>query len=161
MTLVGQAFLPASGMPGRQECLPHQEEPNKPQTTGDLTMSTKIHDLAAGAVLGASVVPQVATASQDGESIDLIEGDGNAFAVLMVGTVVGGTTVGGKVQESADESVWDDVDGAVFPNVTESDGAFALTFVRSRRYARCVVTLTGGSPQAAVAAMIGQQKKLM
>jgi hypothetical protein len=124
-------------------------------------MSTKIHDLAAGAVLGASVVPQVATASQNGTAIDLVEGDGNAFAVLQVGAVAGGTTVGGKVQESDTGSVWTDVPDGVFPNVTASNGAYALTFVRTKRHARCVITLAGGSPQAAIAGLIGQQKKLV
>ena len=124
-------------------------------------MSTKIHDLAAGAVLGASVVPQVATATQNGSSIDLISGDGNAFAVMLVGAVAGGTTVGGKVQESDTGSVWTDVPDAVFPNVTTSNGAYALTFMRTKRYARCVLTLAGGSPQAAIAGLIGEQKKLI
>ena len=124
-------------------------------------MSTKIHDLAAAAVLGASVVPQVASASQNGSSVDLIAGDGNAFAVMQVGAVQGGTTVGGKVQESDDGSSWSDVADAVFPNVTASNGAFAVTFGRTKRYARCVITLSGGTPQAAIAGLIGQQKKLI
>ncbi len=67
-------------------------------------MSTKLHDVASQAVLAASVPPQVATASVNGSAVDLLNGDGNAFATLFTGTVAGGTTVGGKVQESADGS---------------------------------------------------------
>jgi hypothetical protein len=94
--------------------------------------------------------------------VDLLAGDGNAFATLFTGTVAGGTTVGGKVQESDNgTSGWADVSGATFANVTASNGAQAVTFARTKRYVRCVVTLTGGSPSAAVCAAVGQQKKLL
>ena len=123
-------------------------------------MSTKLHDLPAQAVLGASVPPQVATGSQNGAAIDLLHADGNGFAVLLTGTVAGGTTVGGKVQESADGSTgWADITGAAFANTTTSNAAQAVAFVRTLRYVRCVVTVTGGSPSAGIAAAVGQQKK--
>jgi hypothetical protein len=123
-------------------------------------MSTKLHDVAAAALLGASVAPDVFTTSQNGTAVDLIGGDGNSFAVLITGAVAGGTTVGGKVQESADGTTWTDIGGATFTNTTASDATQALTFARTARYARCVVTLSGGTPSAGVCALIGQQKKV-
>jgi hypothetical protein len=125
-------------------------------------MSTKLHDVAAAAVLAPSVAPATVTSSQNGSAVDLIAGDGNAFAVLVLGTVAGGTTVGGKVQESADGSTgWADIAGAAFPNVTTGNAAYTVTFERTQRYARCVVTVSGGSPSAAVCAAVGQQKKVI
>jgi hypothetical protein len=125
-------------------------------------MSTKLHDVASAAVLAASVPPQVATASVNGSAVDLLNGDGNAFATLFTGTVAGGTTVGGKVQESADGSTnWADISGATFANVTTSNAAQAITVARTKRYVRSVVTVTGGSPSAGVCSAVGQQKKVL
>ena len=125
-------------------------------------MSTHLHDVAAHAVLAPSVAPAVVTTTQNGSAVDLLTGDGNAFAVLVLGTVAGGTTVGGKVQESADGSTgWADITGATFPNVTTGTAAHLLTFARTQRYVRCVVTIAGGTPSAAVCAAVGQQKKVI
>ncbi len=122
-------------------------------------MSTKLHDLGTQAVLGVSVPPAVVTTSQNGSAVDLLAADGSGFAVLLTGTVAGGTTVGGKVQESADGTTWTDITGATFPNTTVSNTAKAITFTRTARYARCVVTLSGGSPSAGVCAAVGEQQK--
>jgi hypothetical protein len=123
-------------------------------------MSTKLHDLPTNATLSASVSPQVATTTQNGSSVDLIAADGSGFAMLFTGTVAGGTTVGGKVQESADASSWSDIAGATFTNTTTSNAAQAVAFQRTMRYVRCVVTLAGGSPSAGVCAAVGMQKKV-
>lgn len=123
-------------------------------------MSTKLHDLPTQATLSASVPPQVATSSQNGSSVDLIAADGNGFAMLFTGTVAGGTTVGGKVQESADASSWSDIAGATFTNTTTSNATQAIPFQRTMRYVRCVVTLAGGSPSAGICAAVGMQKKV-
>ena len=56
---------------------------------------------------------------------------------------------------------WADVTGATFPNVTTGTAAHLLTFARTQRYVRCVVTISGGSPSAAVCAAVGQQKKVI
>ena len=40
-------------------------------------------------------------------------------------------------------------------------GVITATLIPTARYLRCVVTLTGSDPQANVAVLVGQQKKVM
>jgi hypothetical protein len=93
--------------------------------------------------------------------VDLLAGDGPAFAVLTVGTLATGTTVGGYLEESADGVSWDGIAGADFAPVTTANSIRAVTFRRSARYVRAVVTLAGSSPQAHLAVVIGQEAKLV
>jgi hypothetical protein len=123
-------------------------------------MSTKLHDLANQALLGATLVPQTITASANGTSIDCITADGSCFAIQLIGAVSGTSpTLAGKLQESSDGSTWTDISGAVFTTVTASTNTQIITFERTKRYLRHVATVGGTSPSFAVAALIGEQKK--
>lgn len=123
-------------------------------------MSTKLHDIANNAILGVGLAPITITASANGSSGDMINGDGPCFAVQQVGVVSGTSpTLAGKIQESTDGSTWTDVSGATFTSVTASANTQAITFERTKRYVRYVATLGGTSPSFAVSAVVSQQKK--
>lgn len=123
-------------------------------------MSTKIHDFAHQAILGAGVTPRTATTSINGATADLLSGDGRCFAIQQVGAVSGTSpTLAGKIQESADGTTWSDLAGATFTVVTATDNVQAITFDRAQRYVRYVGTIGGTTPSFAVAVVISQQKK--
>jgi hypothetical protein len=123
-------------------------------------MSTKLHDVADQMILGDGLAPQTITASINGSSADMINGDGSCFAVQQVGTVSGTSpTLAGKIQESSDGSTWTDVANATFAQVTASSNYQAISFERTKRYLRYVGTVGGTSPSYAIAVVISEQKK--
>jgi hypothetical protein len=123
-------------------------------------MSTKLHDVANQAILGVGLAPQTLTASANGSSGDMIDGDGRCFAIQQVGAVSGTSpTLAGKIQESSDGSTWSDISGATFTTVTASTNNQAITFERTKRYLRYVATIGGTSPSFDVAAIVSEQKK--
>ena len=123
-------------------------------------MSTKLHDVANQMILGVGLAPQTITATTNGSSGDLINGDGSCVAIQQIGTVSGTSpTLAGKIQESTDGSTWTDVAGATFTTVTASTNNQAISFERTKRYLRYVATVGGTSPSFAVACVISEQKK--
>ena len=124
-------------------------------------MATVLNDFAAGVTCRPTVSPGSYTEETAGTAADLLAGDGGAFAVLTVGTLAGGTTGGGHLEESANAQAWDAIPGAEFAAVTTAHAVRALTFRRTVRYVRAVLTVSGGSPQAYAAVVIGQGTKLV
>ncbi len=122
-------------------------------------MSTKLTDVPTQATYGITLAPAVRTASANGTAVDLGDGDGPCFAILMTGTVAAGTTLAVALEESDDQSSWDPIADGEFPNVTSSNQKRAIPFHRSRRYVRAALTVSGSSPSAGTAALVGQQKK--
>src|SRR5579859_367225 len=91
------------------------------KTIGEISMSTKLLDVADQAILGNGLAPQTITATTNGASADMIAGDGPCFAIQQIGTVSGTSpTLAGKIQESSDGSTWTDVANATFTSVTAS-----------------------------------------
>jgi hypothetical protein len=123
-------------------------------------MSTKLHDVADQALLGASVYPATVNDTNTGSSIDMIDADGSCFAVQVIGTVSGTSpSLAGKIQESSDNSTWTDVTNATFTAVTASNSVQTISFERTKRYLRHSRTVSGTSPQFALGVLIGEQKK--
>jgi hypothetical protein len=122
-------------------------------------MSTKLTDIPTQAAYGITFAPAVRTASANGTAVDLGDGDGPGFAILLTGTVAAGTTVAVALEESDDQSSWDPIADAEFPDVSSSNQKRAIRFQRSRRYVRAALTISGSSPSAGTAAIVGQQKK--
>jgi hypothetical protein len=123
-------------------------------------MSTKLHDFPNNAVLSHGFSPRTLTASANGSTIDMIEGDGRCFAIQAIGTV-GGTSpsLAGKIQESANGSSWTDISGATFTAVSATDNLQAISFDRTQRFVRYVATVGGTSPSFTIAVLFGEQKK--
>ena len=123
-------------------------------------MSTKLQDFANEAILGIGLAPQTITATTNGNSGDMVNGDGLCFALQQVGTVTGTSpTLAGKIQESTDGSTWTDVAGATFATVTASTNNQCIAFERTKRFLRYVGTVGGTTPNFAIAVVISQQKK--
>ena len=124
-------------------------------------MATKITDFAATARLWQTFGPiETDDASITGAPVDLIEGDGPAFAIVSVGAAGEGVTVSGTVQASADTSNWTDVDGATFEEAT-GPGVRAITFTRPKRYLRIALTVADAEDPVPLAVLIGQSRKIM
>lgn len=122
-------------------------------------MSTKLHDLPTAAAYGMTFAPAVRTASADGAAVDLGRGDGPGFAILQVGALSAGGQVACVLEESDDQDAWDAIEDGEFPDVAAGTQTRAITFTRSRRYVRAALTLTGTTPSAGLAVLVGQQKK--
>ncbi len=123
-------------------------------------MATKITDFADTARLWQTIGPIAANGDVTGDAIDMIEGDGPAFAILSVGSDVGEASVNGNVQTSDDAETWNDIPDAVFASQGGS-GARAITFQRPKRYVRVMLTVSGADDPITLAMLLGQSRKLM
>ena len=78
----------------------------------------------------------------------------------MIGEVDPDTTVTGQIKQSADGTSWSSITGGAFTAVSESEDVQVIRFTPTLRYVRWSATVAGGmSPSAAVAVLIGRQKK--
>jgi hypothetical protein len=122
-------------------------------------MSTHIGDFAAGVAILQAVEPSSYTAEFNGTQIDMISGDGDCFAVQQIGAFADGPTWTGRIEESADGTSWSAVSGAAFAPVAAASDTQAIRFRRTERYLRYAVTITGSSPNATIAVLVGEQVK--
>jgi hypothetical protein len=123
-------------------------------------MSTHINDFAAAVAVHQALAPSTHVGAVNGATVDLISADGPCFAVQQVGTFEEGPTWDGAIEQSADGSSWSAISGATFTSVTEGSDTQVIRFTRTARYVRYVGTVTGGTPDLALAVIIGQQRKL-
>jgi hypothetical protein len=122
-------------------------------------MSTSLHDVPSHTAFALALAPQTLTEDATGPAVELPDADGPAFAVVQLGGLAGGTTVSVEFEQSGNGSSWSAVSTDI-PAQT-AGGVTAVTFTRPARYLRCQVTLAGTSPQAEIAVLIGQQKKVV
>ena len=122
-------------------------------------MATSINDLASAADLLVSQYPADLSATTNGLSVDMADGDGPCFAIQVVGNAGGDGTLDGHIEQSDDASTWTAISGATFAQVGGSNITQAIAFERSSRYLRWVGTLAGASPEFLVSVLIGEQKK--
>jgi hypothetical protein len=123
-------------------------------------MSTALNDLKNQALIGVSVYPSTVNDTNNGLSVDMIDGDGRCFVVQSIGAVSGTSpSQTGKIQESSDNSTWTDVPGAAFAAVTASNNLQTIVFDRTKRFLRHFRTTTGTSPSFLLSVVIGEQKK--
>lgn len=126
--------------------------------------TTHLHDLKNNLLAddGANTIkPQTATSTVTGAAVDLVNGEGNAFAILHVGTVSGTTpTLDVKIQESdTSGGTYADITGATIAQVTASDKLRVINFKRTKRFCRAVGTIAGTTPSFAFSVAILGQKK--
>ncbi len=123
-------------------------------------MATKITDFASTARLWQTVGPiSTSDTSINGDSIDMIDVDGPAFAILAAVPASGSGSVSGQMQSSPDNSTWTDVPGASFPDKV-GNSVRAITFQRPDRYLRMVLMIVNNDEDVAVSATIGESRKL-
>lgn len=122
-------------------------------------MATVLNDLTNNAIWGMSCPPQILTEAQAGSAIDLIEGDGPCFVLFQLGEASGDTTVSLTLEQSANGSTWTTINDVDILDA-ESETFESVRFVRTERYVRCQLDVSGSSPEAVVSVLIGQQRKL-
>ena len=117
-----------------------------------------------GELIAASLAAGTYTVNADGVGVDL-QGYQGALKVILNSGAGGGTspTLDIKIQDSADNSVFADVSGKVFTQVTgvASIQSLAIDTRAVRRYIRTVLTITGTSPSFGLAITAVGQKQIM
>ena len=115
-------------------------------------------------LLALNLIAGTYTANADGVGVDL-QGYQGALKVILNSGAGGGTspTLDIKIQDSADNSVFADVSGKVFGQVTgiASIQSLAIDTRAVRRYIRAVLTITGTSPTFGLAVTAVGQKQIM
>ena len=101
--------------------------------------------------------------STNGTGVDFREYIGNVAAVLDSEAGTGTTpTMDVKLQDSADNSTFVDISGAVFAQVTDAGAAYETIHIDLRgvgRYVRAVATITGSTPKFICAvSLIGEKQ---
>ena len=115
-------------------------------------------------LLALNLIAGTYTANADGVGVDL-QGYQGALKVILNSGAGGGTspTLDIKIQDSADNSVFADVSGKVFTQVTgvASIQSLAIDTRAVRRYIRAALTITGTSPTFGLAITAVGQKQIM
>lgn len=121
-------------------------------------MSAHISDLASAVAVRQAVAPSAHTAALNGDPIDMIDADGECFAVQQIGFFEDAQSWTGRVEQSANATSWAAISGAAFAAVTAGPDTQVIRFARTARYLRYAVSVTG-TPDAELAVLIGQVKK--
>jgi hypothetical protein len=122
-------------------------------------MSTLLHDIECSTLFALGLSPQTVTESGPGDAVDLKDGDGPAFAVLQIGAINSGTTLTLTVEESAGDGAWTEIAAAEIDSPLVANTTACASFVRTKRYVRCGLTIDGPDPSAVLSVLIGQQRK--
>ncbi len=123
-------------------------------------MATKINDFAATARLWQAIGPvSTIETTFTSDAVDLLEGDGPAFAIVSIAAETGTPTLGGVIEASDDAVTWAEVSGAAFGEAT--DGTRSVTFQRPKRYLRAVLEIDNDSDPVTLSVLLGQARKLM
>lgn len=129
-------------------------------------MATHVNDFANNTTIGSSLTYQTRNATAQGTGVDLQNGDGHCFGLIIAGVVSDGThTV--SVEESRNNNSADaggaaDPYAATSPVVaaTPSSSSVSLfNFTRSKRYARAVTTVVAGTTGGIYGVLLGTIKK--
>jgi len=112
---------------------------------------------------GNSIRPQVASSTVTGQAVDLVEADGNCFALIQVGPVSGTVpTLDVSVTESAiSGGSYTAISGATFTQVTASNKSQIINFRRSLRFCKLLGTIAGTSPSFALSGQIYGRRKIV
>jgi len=127
-------------------------------------MSTWINDLKNNLVFANdanSLAAASRTATASGGAVDLVDAEGNCFAILNVGTVTGTSpTLDVKIQECATSGgTYTDITGATFTQITASSKSLIINFKRAQRFVRAFATIAGTTPVFPFAVLIASMKK--
>jgi hypothetical protein len=123
-------------------------------------MSTHVNDFASAVAVHAAVAPSVQSGALNGDAVDLIDSDGECFAVQQIGSFEESNTWTGRIEQSADgTSGWAAISGAAFTAVTEGPSTQAIRFTRTQRYVRYAASVVGSTSELSLAVLIGESKK--
>ena len=124
-------------------------------------MATTITDLPHATKLVQTFGPLLPTDEYiETEAVDLIDGDGPAFALISVGTVTGSAIVTAYFQTSPDRATWEAIPGgSITANPVASNTVLAVAFARKHRYVRAVLDVYNQSDPLPLSLLIGQCRK--
>ena len=127
--------------------------------------ATFIADLKNQGIGAASIAPVTAPSSTvNGTGIDLQLSDGPINALLVTGTLSGGTapTLAVKIQESDDNSNWVDLKSYDTLSGSDLSGQFQFLgkLLRNKQYVRAVATVTGSPTALPMSVIILAGKKI-
>lgn len=107
-----------------------------------------------------AIAARAATVTATG--IDISSYKGGIIVQQLVGVVSGTTpTLDGKLQSSPDNSIWSDISGATFTQVTASDSfqKIGIQVPAAARYLRYVGTIAGTTPSFTMGVVLLGQKE--
>lgn len=124
-------------------------------------MSSKIHDFSSNALLKQVIAPQLlAATTTNGTGVDMINGDGQCWMELALGTW-NATSLSVQVQQSTTtNSGFTDITGAVIAATTaQSNSIQTVNFRRDYQYLRVIATVSGTT--IGISAVLGENLKVL
>ena len=122
-------------------------------------MSVSLEPLRTRSRFEMALPPATLTASANGASVELGDGDGPVQALVLLGDVGEEQTLDLAFQESDTGSTWASIAGSSVSGLA-ADSVVLHTFARTKRYVRCQATLTGDTPTATLGVLVGQAAKV-
>ena len=104
----------------------------------------------------------VVASTANGSGVDLQGYEGDAAFILSAEAGSSGVTYAVKIQESADNSSWSDVDSGGFTTTSANTASFqqiALNVSDLKRYCRAAVVVAGGTGTGALTVLAYASKK--
>ncbi len=124
-----------------------------------LSLGLIMCNIAADYIVQASVNNAAREENLEGDSCDFALGTGLCFCTQVIGSMSGSLLeFTGKMQDSADGNLWEDIPGAVFSLVTSSNNLQTISFNRRARYVRHFSNFNGISQIAALTVIVGQKR---
>lgn len=124
--------------------------------------STWINDLANSVVGGFALKIAAYTATQAGTAVDMLQGFGNLFGILVFGTLTDGTHAV-KIQEcDTSGGTYTDIPGATFTKggaVGDDDVFEIITCRRTKRFIKVASTVAGTTTGAVYGCLVLSMKK--
>lgn len=110
----------------------------------------------SAALIRAALPPAVRTISTtNGVPCDMQGGGGLGRAYLLVGALSAGGEIACSLAESDDQSEWSaTAPDAEFPLIGAGTQLRSILYVRTKRYLRAILTITGSTPSAATAVVL-------
>lgn len=121
---------------------------SQPPIAGGMPGTAFINDLKNALVFAdvATFIPSVFAATANGAAVDMVNADGNCFAILVLGVATALTSLDMKMQESdTSGGTYTDIPLATFPQQTTGSHTLVINFKRTKRFVRGVGTLVGTS----------------
>lgn len=117
-----------------------------------------ITDLLNGAIIGQTLAPVSKSATANGASVDLNNADVRTHVIIDNGVVTGAAIWAIQMQYSDDNSNWtNEADSRALSGSISAAGLTVLSYQRTGRYARAVITLVSGTSSILAVTVLAQK----
>lgn len=118
-----------------------------------------ITDLKNGVAIGQTLAPVNKSATANGAAVDLQNADVRTHVIVDNGVVTGAAIWTIQMQYSPDNSTWtNEPDANALSGQITAAGITVLSYIRSDRYARAVITLVSGTSSILAVTVLAQKK---